>query len=199
MRRTKPASKLAPPNNVALAAPDSKTIEGASEQPSPERRAGSRNADGLTPKQEAFVGHHLVMMNATEAAKLAGYSPQTARAIGSSLLGKDNVATVLKRERDRVAERYDINADRVVRELARIAFSDIMDFMKPGPDGCPLLDFSTLSPDQSAVIQELTVEEFKDGRSDKRQVRRVKLRKESKMAALELLGKYLGLFKDQIQ
>ncbi len=159
---------------------------------------GFRTANGLNPKQEAFVQNYLLTMNATEAAKLSGYSTKTAKAIGSSLLKNPNVAAAVNRERDRLADRYDVNLERVVRELARIAFSSMADFMKPGADGSPVLDFSALTADQSAVLQEVTVEDFKDGRSDQRQVRRTKFRKESKIAALELLGKYLGMFRDQV-
>jgi phage terminase small subunit len=168
------------------------------ERPPEDSETGFRNADGLTRRQEAFARNYLVSLNATEAAKLAGYSSKTAKAIASTLLTNVNVAAALKRERERLADRYEVNIDRVVRELARIAFSDMRDFMKPGPDGSPVLDFSALTPDQSAVLQEVTVEEFKDGRSDQRQVRRTKFRKESKIAALELLGKYLGMFKERV-
>src|SRR4051794_11202190 len=159
---------------------------------------GARDDNGLTAKQAAFVRHYLLTMNATEAAKLSGYSAKTAKTIGSTLLTNVNVAAAVKSHRERLADRYDVKLDRVVRELARIAFSDVLDFTKPGPDGYPVLDFSALTPDQSAVLQEVTVEEFKDGRSDKRQVRGIKIRKESKIAALELLGKYLGMFKEQV-
>jgi phage terminase small subunit len=172
--------------------------ESRPQRPLDDSETGFRNADGLTRRQEAFVQNYLVSLNATEAAKLSGYSPKTAKAIASTLLTNVNVAAALKRERERLADRYEVNIDRVLRELARIAFSDMADFMAPGPDGAPVLDFSKLTRDQSAVLQEVTVEEFRDGRSDQRQVRRTKFRKESKIAALELLGKHLGMFKEQV-
>src|SRR5438270_355745 len=66
-----PASTRALIEKVAEIAPTEKPIESASERPPAKDQAGSRNADGLTPKQEAFVHHYLVTMNATEEAKLA--------------------------------------------------------------------------------------------------------------------------------
>jgi phage terminase small subunit len=192
----KPAARVgnSPPAATSAAeAPKTKA-----EPPKDAGGTGFRNADGLTPKQATFIQNYLITLNATEAAKLSGYSPKTAKAIGSTLLTNVNVAAALKRERARLADRYEVKIDRVLRELARIAFSDMADFMASGPDGSPVLDFSKLTPDQSAVLQEVTVEEFRDGRSDRRQVRRTKFRKESKIAALELLGKYLGMFSENV-
>jgi phage terminase small subunit len=175
-----------------------KVPESVPQRPLDDLETGFRNADGLTRRQEVFVQNYLVSLNATEAAKLSGYSPKTAKAIGSTLLTNVNVAAALKRERERLARKFEVTIERVLSELARIAFSDMRDFMKPGPDGSPVLDFSALTPDQSAVLQEVTVEEFKDGRSDQRQVRRTKFRKEPKIAALELLGKHLGMFSENV-
>jgi phage terminase small subunit len=196
--------KTAPPSKPALPKQKVRAVRVAAEPDAPLQATsdatggGARDGDGLTFKQAAFVQNFLLTLNATEAAKLSGYSAKTARTIGANLLTNVNVTAALNRERERLADRYEVNIDRVVRELARIAFSDMRDFMKPGPGGSPVLDFSALTPDQSAVLQEVTVEEFKDGRSDQRQVRRTKFRKESKIAALELLGKYLGMFKEQV-
>src|SRR5882762_11035679 len=74
------------------------------------------------------------------------------------------------------------------------------DYMRVGPDGDPVLDFSKLTRDQAAALTEVTVEDFLDGRGeDARQVRRVKFKLASKLLALELLGKHLGLFKDRVE
>jgi phage terminase small subunit len=182
-----------PPGRTRVKAPKTKA-----DWPQEDTAAEFRDANGLNPRQAAFVQNYLLTLNATEAAKLAGYSPKTARAIGSTLLTNVNVAAALKSERERLARKFEVTIERVLTELARIAFSDMRDFMKPGPDGSPVLDFSALTPDQSAVLQEVTVEEFKDGRSDQRQVRRTKFRKEPKIAALELLGKHLGMFSENV-
>ena len=74
------------------------------------------------------------------------------------------------------------------------------DYMRVGADGDPVLDFSKLTRDQAAVLTEVTVEDYVDGRGeDARQVRRVKFKLASKLVALELLGKHLGLFKDRVE
>ena len=40
----------------------------------------------------------------------------------------------------------------VVDELRKIGFASMGDYMKSTPEGDPYLDFSTLTPDQKAVI-----------------------------------------------
>lgn len=87
----------------------------------------------------------------------------------------------------------------VLQELTKIGRSDMRHYMKVGTDGQPVLDWCDLSPEQTAVIQEVTVEEFTDGRSDKREVRRVKFKLVPKIPALELLGKHHGLLAEKLE
>ncbi len=49
----------------------------------------------LTPKQQRFVELYLVDLNATKAARDAGYSAKNADKIGSQLLGKTRVAQAI--------------------------------------------------------------------------------------------------------
>ena len=50
----------------------------------------------LTPKQARFVQEYLVDLNATAAAKRAGYSAKNADKIGSELLGKTRVSDAIQ-------------------------------------------------------------------------------------------------------
>lgn len=50
----------------------------------------------MTPKQERFVQEYLVDLNATAAARRAGYSDKTADRIGPELLGKTCVAEAIQ-------------------------------------------------------------------------------------------------------
>jgi hypothetical protein len=92
--------------------------------------------------------------------------------------------------------RHDITVDRILVELSKIGFSNILDYMKvQGPDA--FVDLSTLTRDQAAAIQEITVEDYRDGRGeDARDVRRVKFKLADKRAALAEMGKHLGMFKE---
>lgn len=87
----------------------------------------------------------------------------------------------------------------VLQELTKLGRANMQDFMRIGIDGQPVLDWSNLSREQAAAIQEVTVEEFVDGRSDKREVRRVKFKLAPKTNALELLGKHHGSFVERVE
>jgi hypothetical protein len=72
------------------------------------------------------------------------------------------------------------------------------DYMRTGPDGDPVLDFSALTRDQAAALVEVTVEDFKDGRGEgARELRRVKFKLADKRAALVDMGRHLGMFVDR--
>jgi phage terminase small subunit len=147
----------------------------------------------LSAKQRRFVAEYLIDLNATQAAIRAGYSAKTAQQQGSRLLLNVVVQEELSKQQSKVAERLEITKDRIVDELAKIGFSNMLDYMRAGPDGDPYLDFSGLTRDQAAALSEVTVEDFKDGRGeDARDVRRVKFKLHDKKGALVDLAKMLG-------
>jgi phage terminase small subunit len=154
----------------------------------------------LTPKQETFVREYLVDLNATQAAIRAGYSSRTAYSIGEENLKKPEIAAAVDAGMKDRAERIEITADKVLRELALIGFANMADYMSTGPDGDPFLDFSGLTRDQAAALAEVTVEDFKDGRGeDARDVRRIKFKLADKKGALVDIGRHLGMFKDKVE
>lgn len=149
---------------------------------------------GLTPKQKLFVAEYLVDLNATAAALRAGYSQKTAAQVGYQLLQKSTVQEAIQQAMDDRAKRTTVTQDRVVSELAKIAFANGADFaqvvtLKPGEAGRPgvqiveLTDTDSLNDDQKAAIS--SIEETKHG---------IKVSTYDKVRALELLGRHLGMF-----
>lgn len=154
----------------------------------------------LPPKQERFVAEYLIDLNATQAAIRAGYSPRSANEQGARLLAKASVAASVAEGKRAQVEKLGISAERVLRELSLIGFSNMADYMSVGSDGDPFLDFSALTRDQAAALTEVTVEDFKDGRGkDARDVRKVKFKLADKRAALVDLGRHLKLFTDVVE
>lgn len=76
----------------------------------------------LNEKQTRFVEEYLIDLNATQAAIRAGYSPQTAEQIAYQLLQKTSVKNAIARAKAERSRRTGITQDRVLQELARVAF-----------------------------------------------------------------------------
>ncbi len=83
------------------------------------------NKKTLTPKQERFCREYLIDLNASQAAIRAGYSTKGAVSFGSQLLGNINIQKRINELKTQRAERCDISADSVLRELVKTAFMDI--------------------------------------------------------------------------
>ena len=74
----------------------------------------------LTPKQERFVAEYLIDLNASAAARRAGYSERTADAIGRENLGKPTIAAAIAAGRAAVAERAKRSVDDVMADIAKV-------------------------------------------------------------------------------
>ncbi|MCM1958159.1 terminase small subunit [Acinetobacter modestus] len=153
----------------------------------------------LRGKQQRFVDEYLVDRNATQAAIRAGYSAKTANEIGAQNLAKLSIKEAIAIGEAEIAERTKITQDMVIKELAKIGFSNMLDYINVTEGGDPVTDFSTLTRDQAAAISEITVEEYTEGRGDDaRNVKRTKFKLSEKRSALVDIGKHLGMFKDHL-
>lgn len=141
---------------------------------------------GLRPRQRAFVHHMIITGNASEAARRAGYSEKSAADTGSRLVRHPAVAAALAVAQDSALKRLAVTEDRVLTEIARIAFADLTDYLTWGPDGTVLKSSAMLDDDQSAAVAE--VAETTAGR--------VRLKLHDKVRALDALAKRLGLLAD---
>jgi len=140
----------------------------------------------LTQRQCLFVAEYLVDFNARQAAIRAGYPPASAANRGYELL--HFCAPVMSRVEAALAERERrtlVAADRVLKEIARIAFSDIRRYLAEGKDGITVRPLASLSDDDAAAVAEIRSAGKTSG------PRGVKLH--DKQAALELLCRHLGL------
>jgi phage terminase small subunit len=74
----------------------------------------------LTPKQRRFVSEYLRDLNATAAAKRAGYSKKTAYAIGHENLRKPEIAREIKIAQQRILERTETEIEATISHLRDI-------------------------------------------------------------------------------
>lgn len=92
-----------------------------------------------------------------------------------------------------------VTVERVISELAAVGFANLGDFFKPGYDGDPFVDFSALTREQTAALQEITVDDYVDGRGENtRSVKKIKFKLHDKPDALhKLLAYALMMRQDQ--
>ena len=146
----------------------------------------------MTNKQKLFVEEYLVDLNATQAAIRAGYSAKTAYSQGQRLLKNDEVQARIAELQAERASRTEVTMDRVVLELSRIAFSDARKVFRWGPDGVTLIDSDDLSDDDAATIAEVSETTSESGGT-------IRGKRYDKVKALELLGRHLGMFTDNVK
>lgn len=149
----------------------------------------------LTPKQDAFCREYLIDLDATAAAKRAGYSERSAAERGYELRQIPSVQRRIAELQAERAERTNITADRVLQELALIAFSNLDDFAEWGGD-VDGINVLTLKPSreltraQKAVIKSVK-HTRKRGKTDEDTLEIVR---EDKLSALDKLAKHLNLY-----
>lgn len=147
----------------------------------------------LTDKQALFVEEYLVDLNATQAAIRAGYSSDTAGAIGHENLNKPEIAGAISEAFARRMKRTEIDQDRVLKELAAVAFGDIREMFTPGGH---LLSPVDLSDEAAALLAGFDVVTVKRGEGEVDHI--AKIKRNDKMKALEMLGRHLGMFNDKL-
>ena len=149
---------------------------------------------------QLFAREYVIDLNGTKAAIAAGYSEKTAEAAASRLLRNVKVQALIDKLTAERAKRLDITADRVLEELSRMAFANMLDYMGVQQNGSAFVDLSKLTREQAAAIQEITVDEYTEGRGEEaRQVKRTRFKLADKRGSLELLGKHLKIFTDKVE
>jgi phage terminase small subunit len=157
---------------------------------------------GLTPKQEAFCLAYVETGNASEAYRRAydvsRMKDGVIRVKACEVMAHELVEARIAQLRERAMQRHDVTVDRIVQELAKLAFANMLDYIQIQSDGTAYVDFSKLSRQQAAAIGEIVTEEYTEGRGeDARAVKRVKFKLLDKRGALVDLGKHLGMFTEK--
>ena len=166
----------------------------------------------LTEKQKIFVNEYLVDLNATRAYKVAYPNVKkddTAAVNGNRLLRNAKVKEYLNERMKEREKRTEITQDKVLEELAAIAFSNGSKYAKVieeivyDENGEVLLDHNGNIVKQKVVelvlTDELSETDKKAIASIKRGKNGIEISTCDKVRALELLGKHLGMFKEKVE
>ena len=137
------------------------------------------------PSHELFAQTCARGKSQSEAYVIAGYEENGGNA--STLAAREDVAARITEFKSITAARAMVTGERVLAELARIGFADITQAVQIVNGKVQVIDTANLSPDLKAAMAEIS--QTKDG---------IKVKLHDKRAALENLGKHLGLFKENI-
>jgi len=150
----------------------------------------------LTEKQALFVQEYLIDLNATRAAKSAGYSENTAYSIGSENLSKPEIQEAIQEAQLDRQKRTEITQDMVVKELARIAFLDIR---KAFDESGNLLEIPDMPEDIARAVGGMDITKWTGRGEDNGTETTKKVKLIDKKGALELLGKHMKMFTDKTE
>lgn len=152
----------------------------------------------LNTKQKAFCEEYLKDLCAAKAARRAGYSAKTARSTGYKLMKRDDVIEYIAMLMAARSERTQITQDRVLTEVALLAFSDVTKYqvkedgtieLAEGADPSALRALSSVRRKSRTFTQnEEPVEEVDS-----------EIKLWSKVDALQMAGKHLGMFVDKVE
>ena len=150
----------------------------------------SLRPSGLSLRQNNFVEAYLANgFNASAAALSSGYgsTSKSAKVRGHELVTNRNIQEVIAARYATASLAARITSNRVLAQIAAIAFSSIGDVMSWGPNGVTIRDSSELTAVQLASISEVTSTTSPNGKV------RVQVKFHNKMAALDSLVKILRL------
>lgn len=146
----------------------------------------------LNARQEQFVLRlHEHKWNATATAIAVGYSARTAPSIACRLMKDPRVKALVDKERRRLSLKFQVNKDRVLEELVCVGFVDLGDFITVDEGGTPSLDMQDLPEGATRALSEVVVE---TSTGETVTTTRSKVKLLGKVAALELIGRHLGMF-----
>jgi phage terminase small subunit len=140
----------------------------------------------LNERQARFVAEYLLDLNATQAAVRAGYSPRSARQVAGRMMTNDDIAAAIAEAQAVRSRRTEVTQDRVVLELARLAFGDPRRVMSWGPGGVKLRPSAELSDEEAAIVAEASQTVTENGGT-------IRLKVCEKLGALRLLAQHLGM------
>lgn len=149
----------------------------------------------LTPKIQRFADEYLIDLNATAAALRAGYAAASAHSQAHDLLKKPEVAAYIAKRAQKAQDRKQIEAEDVLEEARRLAFSDVRRLFDKDGALLPPSEW----PDEVAAAVAGIESVVRHDPATRLPVRITKVRLWPKTPPLELLMKHLELLRHIIE
>ena len=146
----------------------------------------------LNFRQKLFVAEFLVDLSPKLAALRAGYGEGHADHAKERLVESAPVREAIRVAMGKRMLRLRLSGDRVLEEMAKIAFSNISDVVEFGPTGITVKSAETIPADKRSAIREITETRGPNGTT-------MKIVMHDKKTALDSLARHLGLFNDKLE
>lgn len=119
---------------------------------------------------------------------------------------REDVADEIDRRRRRREKRVDVTEEKIIAELAKLAFANVGDLLEVNEDGSAFMDFNKLTPDLKAALAEYQTETYderqpgaEEGENVGVTVKKSRVKFASKQAALDSLARIKGMFKERVE
>jgi phage terminase small subunit len=149
----------------------------------------------LTPRQERFCNEYIIDFNARQAALRAGYSTATANSKAWGILAQPACAHYIDELKLQLRQKNEAAAQRVINELALIAFADLTDYLsiehELSTDLFGVTHKAIVSVKSTAGLHPLARRAIAE---IKQTPQGVTIKLHDKVAALEKLSRHLGVF-----
>ena len=166
----------------------------------------------MTDAQKRFCDEYLIDLNATRAYKVAYpdcKKDETANAASSRMLRNVKVQEYISEKQQEIEKRTEITQDKVIKELANIAFFNIRNIYNNNGTLKAIKDIneetiraiSSVKVLQKAGAMKISINmEGKDNEVPIEHIKEqtIEFKTNDKVKALELLGKHLGMFKEKV-
>lgn len=158
-----------------------------------------------TAKQRIFAAAYLRHRIGSRAVREAGYNvddPDRMAEVAKYLLKVPHVRKLIETRSRELLNRYEAGAERVIEELATIAFLNPGDMIRADEEGQAVLDLRDMTDRQWKAIASIEIEEkttVDPATGDNVTTKTTKFKPMDKLKAIEALGRHHRLFTDKIE
>jgi phage terminase small subunit len=159
----------------------------------------------LDARESRFVDEYLTDLNTERAALAAGYSPSMAKSKAYQWVSngkvKNHVFMEVQRRKTKLTTALGITSQLVVKEIAKVGFASMRQFLHIDVRGQPQINLTDTPDDDLDALSETSTETILEktgvdayGKPVFSQVRKTKIKLHDKLAALEKLARYTGVY-----
>lgn len=164
----------------------------------------SKTTGGLTDRHRRVLDHYFEngCQSMYAAMRACGFSESTSKRAQYTVFGRPEVTAEIERRHEMLRKKTEINNEWVLERLAAIADAGraLARYKKVDESGALYWDFTEATPEDLALINDLTVEEYAEGRgAGKRDVKKTKIGVTEPKSALDSIARILGMFQDRVR